>query len=274
MALRKQRIAFIYDFDGTLSPGNMQEYDFIPKLDLTSKKFWGEVKKRAKDQQADEILAYMYLMLRKANEKDIRVTKKAFKQYAKSIKLFSGVKGWFDRVDKYAKRKNLIPHHYIISSGIREMLMGTSIAPKFKKIFASSFMYDQHDVAEAAGLAINYTTKTQFLFRINKGVLDLWDNKKVNDYIELDDREVPFRNMVFIGDGAIDIPCMRLVKALGGHSVAVYKPKTSKLLAEQLHSEKRVNHVAPADYTKGSKMDNIAHAVIDKVAAYWVARKL
>jgi phosphoserine phosphatase len=274
MSFRKQRIAFVYDFDGTLAPGNMQEYDFIPKLKLTSKTFWNEVKRRAKDQQADEILAYMYLMLRKAKENDMRVTRQDFKQYAKGIEMFPGVSGWFDRVDDYAKEKGLIPQHYIISSGIREMLLGTSIANKFTDVFASSFMYDQHGVAEAPGLAVNYTTKTQFLFRINKGVRDICDNKKINQYIESDQREVPFTNMIFIGDGATDVPCMRLVKAQGGHSIAVYKPKTSKELAEQLRSEGRVHYVAPADYSKGKHMDKVAHAIIDKVAAYWAAKKL
>ena len=274
MRVRKQRIAFIYDFDGTLAPGNMQEYDFIPKLKLNSAKFWNEVKCRAKEQQADEILAYMYLMLRKAKENDMLVTQSAFRDYAKGIELYKGVGSWFDRINEYSKSKGLIPQHYIISSGIREMLAGTSIANQFTRIYASTFMYDPHGVAESAGLAVNYTTKTQFLFRINKGVLDVWDNSKINEYVEADQREVPFTNMIFVGDGATDVPCMRLVKSLGGHSIAVYKPKTSKELAEQLKAEGRVNYVAPANYSKGKRMEKIAFAIIDKVSAYWAAKKI
>lgn len=221
----KPRMAIAYDFDGTLSPGNMQEYNFIPELGVSPKRFWSEARQIAKDQNADEILAYMTLMLEKAyiSEK-VKVTQASFFKYGQKIQLYDGVITWFERINKYAVRKGLIPEHYIISSGIREMILGSPISHHFTRIFASSFMYDKYGVAKWPGMAINYTTKTQFLFRISKGSLEVWDNKTVNKYYPPEELEVPFTNMIYIGDGETDIPCMRVVKSNGGHSIAVYKP--------------------------------------------------
>lgn len=156
------------------------------------------------------------------------------------------------------------------------MVQGTSIALHFKKIFASSFIYEQHGVAKAPGLAINYTTKTQFLFRINKGNLDIWDNSKINDYQPKDERDVPFEQMIYIGDGTTDVPCMKLTKDQGGHSIAVYQPGSSpkKRSAEQLQVENRVNFVAPADYREGKMLENQVKAVIQKIATDFEVRKL
>ncbi len=273
---RKPRIALIYDFDGTLSPGNMQEYDFFPQLGMSPKQFWTAAKKRAEEHEADEILSYMTLMLEKCTPSSgVCVTKKAFAEYGKKVELFDGVKEWFPRINQFAKENGLIPHHFIISSGIKEMVLGTSIAKKFSKIYASSFIYDQHGVAHAPGLAINYTTKTQFLFRINKGVLNVWDNNKINEYVEKADRDIPFQQMIFIGDGTTDIPCMKLTKDQGGHSIAVYRPGSrQRSKAKKLMKEKRVNFVAPADYTEGKLLDTQVKAVIQKIAADFEVSKL
>ena len=149
------------------------------------------------------------------------------------------------------------------------MIAGTSIARHFKAIFASSFMYDRHDVAFWPALAINYTTKTQYLFRINKGNLKVHDDSKINEYIPKQERPVPFENMVFIGDGETDIPCFRLVKDQGGQSIAVYKPKAkgAKTRASQLIEQGRVNFAYPADYSSGSAMDKCIKAIVDKVSS-------
>jgi len=267
--LRKPRMAICYDFDGTLASGSMQEYDFIPKLKMTSKGFWDEVGKRSRSQQADQIITYMCIMLEKAlSSNDVKITRDAFVNYGRTIDLFPGVRQWFKRIKRYAKRQGVILEHYIISSGIREMIEGTRIANEFKKIFASSFIYDQHNVARWPGLAINYTTKTQFLFRINKGVLNVWDNEKINKYIPKQNRPIPFTRMIYIGDGSTDVPCMKLVKDQGGYSIAVYKPNSwKKKQAKNLLKEDRVNFVLPADYSSKKQLDRKVKAIIRKIAA-------
>jgi hypothetical protein len=253
----------------------MQEYDFIPQLKVKSKRFWSDVGKRAKSQEADEIITYMCVMLEKAAaSNNVRITRDDFVNYGKKIDLFPGVKQWFRRIKKYAKSQGVILEHYIISSGIREMIEGTPIADEFKKIFASSFIYDQHDVAKWPGLAINYTTKTQFLFRINKGVLNVWDNEKINKYVPKQDRPIPFNRIIYIGDGSTDVPCMKLVKDQEGHSIAVYKPNSrKKKLAKKLLSEDRVNYVLPADYSGGKQLDRKVKAIIRKIAADFMLQK-
>lgn len=261
--------AICYDFDGTLAPGNMQERDFIPSIGMTTKSFWKEVSSRCEKHQADNILIYMGLMLEKARAERVRVTRKDFVDYGKKLKLYKGVNDWFARINQYGKLSGLRITHHIISSGIREMIAGTSIFRHFKDIYASSFCYDQHNVAEWPALALNYTTKTQYLFRINKGVHDVFVHDRLNDYVPPDDRPVPFRNMVFIGDGDTDIPCFRLVKEQGGHSIAVYQPRTraAKSRSLKLHETGRVNFIAPADYSEGKQIDLIVKAIMEKVAA-------
>lgn len=275
----KPKMAICYDFDGTLAAGNMQEYDYFPQLGIRPKDFWAEAKERARIQEGDEILAYMCLMLEKANAdtvKGIQVTKAAFAGYAKKIPLFSGVDEWFGRINAFGKERNVTVEHFIISSGLREMIDGTSIARHFTKIYASSFHYDQHGVAHWPALALNYTTKTQFLFRINKGQLDVWDNSLINAFQAKDERPVPFERMVYIGDGETDVPCMRLVKDQGGFSISVYKSGAAKkkVAAEKLFADGRVNLIAPADYRAGKILDTQIKAIIDKVASDAVVRGL
>lgn len=260
--------AITYDFDGTLAPGNMQEHSFIPEIGLTAKKFWNIAEQLARKNEADSVLTYMNLMIKKASEAGVPISKKDFKEHGKSVKLFKGVKAWFDRINDYGHEKGLKLEHYIISSGIQEMIVGTPIAAKFIKIYASSFKYDVNGVAEWPALAINFTTKTQYLFRINKGALEVYDNKRINEFVPMEDRPIPFENMIFIGDGETDIPCFSLVKNLDGHSIAVYKPKTrgARAKAEKLIEDGRVNFVAPADYSAGRDIDTIVKAVLDKIA--------
>ena len=262
-------VAIVYDFDGTLSPGNIQEYEFVPAIKMTSRKFWDEVDKSSKDHGADPILAYMYLMLKKAQAANVKVQKEDFGKYGKSVALFDGVDDWFDRINIYAKSKGIRAEHFIISSGIREMIAGATIAKNFTAIFASSFMYDQHNVAVWPAIAINYTTKTQYLFRINKDALDVHDNKKINEFLPMEERPIPFKRMIFVGDGETDIPCFSLVKSQGGHSIAVYKPKTkgAKGKADKLVKDGRVNFVVPADYSDDSIIDTTVKAIIDKIAS-------
>jgi hypothetical protein len=262
-------VAIAYDFDGTLSPGNMQEHSFIPKIGTTPKKFWNKAERLAKENEADSVLTYMNLMVTEARAKGVPIRKQDFKDHGKSVTLFKGVKTWFERIDRYGKDIGLKLEHYIISSGIHEMIDGTPIAKKFERIYASSFKYDANGVAEWPALAINFTTKTQYLFRINKGALDVYDNKKINEFVPMEERPIPFENIIFIGDGETDIPCFSLVKSLGGHSIAVYKPKTkgARARAEKLVDDGRVNFFVPADYSSGSYIDEVVKAILDKISS-------
>ena len=269
MAKKLIPMAISYDFDGTLASGNMQEYDFIPALKMRSKPFWDSVNDLAKKHEMDQILAYMHVMLEEAHKAHIPVRKTDFNNFGANIALFPGVKDWFKRINTYAKSKKVRLEHFIISSGIREMVEGTSIYKEFKKVYASGFMFDHNGVACWPALAVNYTTKTQYLFRINKGSLDVHDNSIINKYVPKEQRPVPFEHMIFVGDGETDIPCMRLVKDQGGHSIAVYNPGKhgAKKHAEQLIKNGRATLFTTADYQEGSAIDLAVKAIIDKIEA-------
>lgn len=173
----------------------------------------------------DQNLAYMYMMATKSRGK-VLFTHEELKKAGAKVRLFPGVKTWFDRINNYGKEHGVTVEHYIISSGLKEMIEGTEIADKFKKIYASSFYFDNDGVAVWPAQAVNYTNKTQFLFIVEKGVLGIND-QSVNSYFEQDKIRIPFRNIVYIGDSETDIPCMKLVNVNGGHSIGVYNSETN-----------------------------------------------
>lgn len=273
MPKKRVKIAIAYDFDGTLAPGNMQEHSFIPKLGIDNSAFWKEANRIAKENDADEILTYMQLMLKKAGEKDIPVTRNAFMEHGKEIKFFIGVEPFFGQINEYANSLNVTIDHYIISSGVRDIIKGTSIAKHFKNVFASGYIFDANGVAVWPALAINYTTKTQYLFRINKGINNSYDNTSINKFVEFDKRPIPFSNMIYIGDGETDIPAMKMIKYQGGTAIAVYnqakrkkKNKPSpKQICEKLIEDKRADFITPADYSEGLKLDVILKTLIRKI---------
>lgn len=286
MILRQKKftIALCYDFDGTLSPHNMQEYSFIPKLQQQPEKFWSDASMTAKKNDCDLILAYMYLMCRRAKEAKIKIRREDFVNFGKQVEFFKGlspefnresengelfseiVPDWFERTKSYAKSLGAELKHFVISSGIKEMIEGSKIGGKFDQIFASSFMYDESGAAVWPAQCINYTNKMQFLFRINKGV---WDTQKtINHYMPENDRPVPFKRMIYFGDGMTDIPAMKLVKSQGGYSIAVHDGSRRKgKSSEKLLNENRVNFVAKADYSRGSVLEAQVMRVISKIAA-------
>jgi len=261
-------IALCYDFDGTLCPRYMQEYGYIPQLGVNPKQFWKMAIDLAKTQNADPILCYMFLMVREAGmQNGVELTLNSFQKHGREIEFFPGVKSWFGRMNRFAKSKGVRLEHYIISSGIKEMIEGCKIGKEFKTIYASSFLYDQNGIAKWPSMAVNYTTKTQFLFRINKGCLNVWDTTGINAYQPMEKRPVPFSRMIFIGDGETDVPCMSLVKNLGGFSVAVHKPgAVPKKKARILLDEGRVNLISEADYTAGSLLEREIRKVISKTS--------
>lgn len=274
MPKKKLKVAICYDFDGTLAPGNMHEHSFLPELNIKKEKFWDEVKKIAKDNNMNEILAYMYLTLEKARGKQHRIKREAFQALGKNISLFDGVNTYFKKINNFATRKNISIEHYIISSGLKEIIEGTSIIKNFKYVFASEFMYDVNGVAIWPSLAIDYTNKTQYLFRVNKGIMNTWDNKKINAYTPEEDRPIPFKNMIYIGDGETDIPAMKMVNHQGGYSIAVYDPnkrhtqkkKSPKEVCLELVDHQRASFIAPADFREKSSLFNLLKTVLDKIA--------
>ncbi|MCL2561107.1 MAG: haloacid dehalogenase-like hydrolase [Rikenellaceae bacterium] len=262
-------VALIYDFDGTLSPGNMQEYDFIPSVGKSNAEFWEQSNRTAQEQDADPILTYMYLMIHHARARGLSLRREAFRDAGSHIALFAGVQEWFGRMNAYAAERGITVHHYINSSGLREMIEGTPIASEFRRIYACSFLYDVDGIAVWPALAVNYTNKTQFIFKINKGIESVYDSEGVNRYIPHEERAVRFRHMIYFGDGTTDIPCMRLVKEQGGHSIAVYKPSCAedRAKSEQLVRDGRVSYVCPADYSADAEIDVLVRTIIDKIAA-------
>lgn len=272
------RVAFIYDFDGTLAKGNIQENSFIPEIGMTNEQFWGEAKKLAEDNDMNEILAYMYLMIKKAREspKKVSINKNSIKKHGKTVQYFSGVEEYFDRINQYAKEKGIKLEHYIISSGTKEMIEGCSIYKHFKYVYASSYMYDADDIPQWPALAIDYTAKTQFLFRINKGIENAWDNTEINKYIPEEERPLPFSRMVYLGDGSTDIPAMKMINYQGGNSIAVYPPNkrdAKKKIKDSIVQGNRSTYIAKADYCENSELYNILKSIIDRISALNRVRK-
>jgi hypothetical protein len=264
------RTALVYDFDGTLAPGNMQEHSFIPELGVTSETFWSEVKAAREAEDADEILVYMRTMLQHMRRQGSPITRELLARHG-DVPLFAGLDTWFDRIDAVGREHGLAIEHYVVSSGLLEMIRGCKIYRRFKKVFASHFLYDERGEAVWPGVAINYTTKTQFLFRINKGIDNAWDSDRINQWVPMEQRPLPFSRMIFIGDGATDIPSMKAVRSLGGHSVAVFDPTRwhlhdSRKLISRLISEERASFVAPADYTEASQLDVTIRGILGLIA--------
>ncbi len=261
----KPVLAICYDFDKTLSPDDMQAQGYIQSVGYDIADFWRESNSLAKENDMDGNLAYMYKMIEEAEGRLI-FNKKTLEEYGSKVALFPGAKEWFERIQEFGIENDVIVEHYIISSGLKEMIEGTEVAKNgaFEKIYASSFYYNEKGVAKWPAQVVNYTNKTQFLFRISKGVLDIND-PGVNDYFSPDEIRVPFRNMVYIGDSDTDIPCMKLVNSYGGHSIGVYNPDTKdKTKVYKMMRDNRIKYFAPADYSEKAELDTILKAIIRK----------
>ena len=261
-------VAICYDFDKTLSPDDMQAQGFIQSVGYDVADFWKDSNRLATNNAMDQNLAYMYMMKAESAGK-VLFTKRQLTEYGAKVQLFPGVDEWFERIRAYGKEKGVIVEHYIISSGLKEMIEGTSVAQAgaFEQIYASSFYYDDNDVAVWPAQVVNFTNKTQFLFRIEKGVLDIND-AAVNESFSPEDVRVPFRNMIYIGDSDTDIPCMKLVNTYGGHSIGVYNGDTNdKVKVYKMMRDGRIKYFAPADYSDGTELDALVKAIIDRTAA-------
>lgn len=274
--MKKPIVALIYDFDGTLAPGNMQEFGFIQAVGSTPAEFWAKSNQIAVGQDASNVLAYMKLMFDEARAKGVALRQEEFKRFGKSVEFFPGVKEWFRLVNEYGKSKGVKVEHYINSSGLKEIVEGTTIAKEFRHIFAGSFIYDANGEAVWPGIAVDSTNKTQFLFKINKGIFSARDSTRLNSSMAEEKKRVPFPNMIYFGDGETDVPCMKIVGMFGGHSIAVYKQGDEKkrALARKLKKQGRVKFTVPAIYTADSEAFKVVCAIIDKIEAEAVLQDL
>jgi 2-hydroxy-3-keto-5-methylthiopentenyl-1-phosphate phosphatase len=260
----KPTVAFLYDFDKTLSTRDMQEFTFIPSLGLEAHEFWSIANSMAKREKMDSILAYMYVMLQTANSKGLPLTRDMLMQCGKDIEYYNGVREWFDHINRVGEEAGVHVEHYILSSGLREIILGSTIAPHFTEVFASEFLYEDGK-AVWPKTAVNYTAKTQFVYRINKGVLDISNDTDLNKSTPEDSKLVKFSNMIYIGDGLTDVPCMKLVKLSGGHSIALYQ-RGKAATVEDLLKHERVDFIFEADYTVGGALEQAVSAILRKLA--------
>ncbi len=258
-------IAFLYDYDKTLCTTDMEDYAFIPSLNMTPEQFWPLANGFGWENRMDGVLAYMYTMIRKSTELGCPFTRESLVEMGKKIELFPGVTDWFDRINAFGESIGVQVEHYVLSSGLREIIEGSAIGGKFKEIYASEFYYDESGRPVWPKLAVNFTAKTQFVYRINKGVLDIAEDRRLNDSMPDDSKRVPFTNMIYVGDGLSDVPCMKMMRAYGGQSIAVWsgnnRPGVEKLLGDG-----RVDFIFPADYREGSGLDLTVKDILRKMA--------
>ena len=261
----KTVIALLYDFDKTLCTQDMQNYSFIPSLGMAPGDFWREANGFGEREQMDGILAYMYTMLKKSKEKNVPLTRESLRKCGRSITFFPGVTDWFERINRYGASLGVQVEHYVISSGLREIIEGSEIADCFKEIYACEFFYDEDGVPVWPKLAVNFTAKTQFVYRINKGVLNVSDDKALNASMPDEHKRVPFVNMVYIGDGLSDVPCMKMMRSYGGQAIAVHQ-NTNRSAVEELLRKDRVDYIFPADYREGTPLENTMKNILKKMA--------
>lgn len=268
MAKKVTKVALIYDFDGTLSTTDMQDYGLIPEFGMKPKDFWPIANQWSVDNGADQVTGSMYFFVKTAREMGIKLTRENFRKAGQNIIYFKGVEEWFDRMTTYGKELNLQVEHYIISAGYEEIIEGCKIYKYFKNVFGCSFAYGEDGTPVWPARVINYSTKTQYLSKINKGLGKLED-RLVNEFMPDEERPIPFRRMIYFGDGSTDIPSMKLTKERNGTAIAVYNPKdtaTSKKKALKLLKDGRVNFALPADYREGKQLDVVIKTILDKIA--------
>ncbi|HIR65597.1 MAG TPA: haloacid dehalogenase-like hydrolase [Candidatus Fimimonas gallinarum] len=262
--MNKTIVAIIYDFDNTLSTKDMQEFTFIPSLGITADEFWAQCDKTSHEYSMDHILAYMYLMAKMSKQSGVPLSADKLREMGKGVEFFDGVKEWFARINNFGASLGLEVRHYIISCGLKAMIEGCDIAHEFYNIFACDYVYDQNGEPVWPSVAINYTSKTQFLYRINKGVEDVGEHKKLNMYMPKNQRVVPFCNMIYVGDGLTDVPSMKLARQRGGYAIGVYRnPEDASYLVD----EERVDFYVKSDYTENSQMDEAMKAILQKICA-------
>ena len=262
--MEKIVVAICYDFDKTLTLDDMQTFSFIPNLGMEVDEFWDRCDTFAKENQMDCILCCMKTMIETCREKNIKLTREYLHNLGKDVKFFEGVDTWFKRLNECAEKLGIILEHYIISSGNKEIIEGTPIFKEFKDVYACEFLYDENGEAYWPKSVMNPTQKTQFLFRICKGTHDLSDGQSVNQRVHK--KHVEYRNLIYVGDGFTDVPCMALVREKGGTSVSIYHPNCKNDKTIQLIEEDRVNYACEGDFRAGSQLENLFTLILESIA--------
>ena len=257
-------IAFLYDFDKTLCTTDMEDYAFIPSLGYTPAEFWGRANAFGRENRMDGLLAYMYTMIQECAAQNIKLDRAFLNHCGESIQLFPGVREWFARINAFGESLGVQVEHYVISSGLREIIEGSGIAQEFREIYACEFYYNENGDACWPKLDVNFTNKTQFVYRINKGILDVSRDKELNDSMPDDSKRVPFTNMIYMGDGLSDVPCMKMMRAYGGQAIAVYQA-SNRQGVEKLLADGRVDFIFPADYREGMELDRTVRDILRKM---------
>ncbi len=260
----KPIVAIMYDFDKTLCTKDMQNYRFIPSLGMQVSEFWDYTNTVQLSEHMDSVLAYMYAAIKLSKERNIPLKRSGLEENGKGIEFFKGVEEWFSRINKFGEENGVTVEHYVISSGMKEIIDGTVISGEFKNIFACEYLYDSDGNAVWPKTAVNYTNKTQFVYRINKGVLDVSNDIDLNRSMPDDSKRIPFQNMIYIGDGLSDVPCMKMMKSYGGKAIAVYQSLDEKV--KELLRKDRVDYIYPADYSEGSGLDITVKDIIRNMA--------
>ena len=257
-------IAFLYDFDKTLCTTDMEDYAFIPSLGYTPAEFWGRANAFGWENRMDGLLAYMYTMIQECAAQNIKLDRAFLNHCGESIQLFPGVREWFARINAFGESLGVQVEHYVISSGLREIIEGSGIAQEFREIYACEFYYNENGDACWPKLDVNFTNKTQFVYRITKGILDVSRDKELNDSMPDDSKRVPFTNMIYMGDGLSDVPCMKMMRAYGGQAIAVYQA-SNRQGVEKLLADGRVDFIFPADYREGMELDRTVRDILRKM---------
>jgi len=263
--MAKPIVAIMYDFDKTLSTTDMQNYTFIPSLGLTPDEFWQATSEFSNKSGVERILSYMYMMIVEAKERGIKLTREYLNSCGKGIKFFPGVTTWFKRINEYGEKKGVKIEHYLVSSGTKEIIDGCSIINEFVAAYGCEYHYDEKGEPIWPKHAINYTQKTQFFFRIAKGVFDINDDNAVNE--KTTKLRIPYRNIIYLGDGMTDVACMTLVKKNGGRSIAVYSGNENASV-KKLYDDGRVSFICKSDYSSNSALEKIILLIIDSIATY------
>ncbi len=262
--MSKPIIALLYDFDKTLCTTDMEDYAFIPALGYTPEEFWRKANTFGRENRMDGLLAYMYTMIQECAAQNIKLDRAFLNHCGESIQLFPGVREWFARINAFGESLGVQVEHYVISSGLREIIEGSGIAQEFREIYACEFYYNENGDACWPKLDVNFTNKTQFVYRINKGILDVSRDKELNDSMPDDSKRVPFTNMIYMGDGLSDVPCMKMMRAYGGQAIAVYQA-SNRQGVEKLLADGRVDFIFPADYREGMELDRTVRDILRKM---------
>ncbi|MEZ5301065.1 MAG: haloacid dehalogenase-like hydrolase [Verrucomicrobiales bacterium] len=271
MPVPQNIIGIVYDYDQTLSPKYMQDEVLFPRFGINPDSFWKRCRELVDDQGFDGELAYLkalldYLSLDRPSNKELE-------ELGKDLHFYKGLPEMFTEINKVLtpahEAVGIKIEHYIVSSGMKALIDGCALKPFFKAIFGCEFAEDENGRISFPKRVISHTQKTQYLFRISKGLLA--PDQDVNDHMPPEQRPIPFPNMIYLGDGPTDVPCFTVMRQYGGYCIAVYNPddesRRSFRKCYQLTAHaNRVRHIAPSDYRPGSHLRLLLEEMVGEIA--------